>query len=178
MRTLSPLLLAALAGCLLLSGPGTSQAKDDPKDNKKAEKDDYILFRVAGRKWLLKRTPKPGQEGGDDGITYHQFEVKNAYPERADVAQTSLDASRSPGDGNEFVMKLEFKPDNPLFTDPIGFKKGKVEKLKTDAGTFECQVWFSLGREDGDAYIWRSTDFPGLVVKQDDRFGTREISKC
>jgi hypothetical protein len=167
MRRVTLLLPAAL----LLASFSTVGAKDEPK----AGADPFVLYRVAGRTWLMKRTPKPGQEGGDETVTYHHHEIKNAYPEKAEMAQTSLDSGRKAAEGGGYLMTIEFKPDAPVFKDPIGFKKGKVEKVKTDAGTFECTVWSSLGREDGDAYIWRSNDFPGLVVKQDDRFGTREV---
>jgi len=168
--------LAAFLGCLLFTSAPDCLAKDEPKDAK-AEKDQFILYRIAGRSWLLRRTPKPGQEGGDDQITYHRFEVKNSYADRADIVQQSLDASRKGGEGSEISIKIEFKEDGPVFKDPIGFKKGKTEKLKTDAGTFDCTVFVALGKQDGDCYIWRSNDFPGLVVKQDDRFGTRELTE-
>jgi hypothetical protein len=164
-------LLILLAALLALAGYVPVLAKDKPEE----EVDPFILFRVAGRSWLLKRNPKPGQEGGDTGVTYHRFEVKNTHKEKADLGQTHLDSARQAEADAEFVFTVKFKADAPMFKDPFGFKKGKVETVKTDAGSFECTVWASLGREDGDAFIWRSNDFPGLVVKQDDRFGTREL---
>ena len=170
MRKTITLLFAALLCVLFVAPPQSVSAKDAPE-----EADFFALFRVAGRKWTLKRTPKPGNEGGDTGVTYHQFEILSVWDDHAEMTQTSLDEGKKAAEGAKFVIKVEFKKDNLIFKDPIGFKEGKTEKVKTDAGTFECTVWSSLGREDGDAYIWRSNDFPGLIVKQDDRFGTREL---
>ncbi|MCB9895352.1 MAG: hypothetical protein H6839_12950 [Planctomycetes bacterium] len=171
MRKTLFLLLSAVLACAFVTPPQAASAKDDPKP----EADPYRLLRVAGRQWTLKRTPKPGNEGGDTFTTYHHFEVLNVWEDRAEYSQSTLDEGMKAVPGDVFVIKVDFKDDQLLFRDPIGFKKGKVEKVKTKAGTFECTVWSSLGREDGDAYIWRSNDFPGLIVKQDDRFGTREI---
>ena len=171
MRKIIFICLAAVLACALIAPPEDVCAKDDPKP----EADAFRLLRVAGRQWTLKRTPKQGNEGGDTFTTYHHFEVLNVWDDRAEYAQTTLDEGMKAVEGDEFIIKIEFKEDQLFFRDPIGFKKGKIEKVKTAAGTFECTVWSSLGREDGDAYIWRSNDFPGLIVKQDDRFGTREI---
>lgn len=165
--------LFALAAVVLFAALPASepvQAKGDPED----PEDYFQLYRYAGRKWMLKRTPKPGNEGGDDAITYHQFEVLNVWDDRAEYVQTSLDeAKRAQADGYE--IKIDFDREGTVFKDPIGFKKQKREKVKTDAGTFDCIQWLAANTFDGDARIWRSIEFPGLVVKQDDRFGTREL---
>jgi hypothetical protein len=166
-------IIALLAAMFCLAG----WQADAPAQRKGAdeEKDHYQLYRYAGRKWLLKRTPKAGNEGNDTLTSYHAFEVLNVWDDKAELSQTTLDTSKQPTSQEDFVITVEFKEDALIFKDPIGFQKGKIEKVKTPAGTFECIKWFSLGREDGDAFIWRSTEFPSLVVKQDDRFGTREL---
>ena len=144
------------------------------KDNADKPEDYFQLYRYAGRKWMLKRTPKAGNEGGDDEITYHHFEILNAWEKKAEYCQTTLDVGKkAKGDG--YNITIEFDKEGTVFKDPIGFKKKKRERVKTDAGTFDCVLWVALGTFDGDASIWRSTEFPGLIVKQDDRFGTREI---
>jgi hypothetical protein len=171
MHKLLLVLLAGLAGCLFLPDSSPVAAKEE----KKAEKDSFRLYRIAGRKWMLHRIPNPGQEGGDDAHTYHSYEVTNVYEEHAEVGEGTLDAGKKANDGGEFVVKVNFKDDAPQLKDPPGYNKSKQEKVKTDAGTFDCILWVSLGREDGDSRIWRSIDFPGLVVKQSDRFGTRTL---
>ncbi|MCB9933991.1 MAG: hypothetical protein H6841_11285 [Planctomycetes bacterium] len=173
MHKLLLVLLAAFCGSLFLLEPTHVEAKDE----KKAEKDSYRLYRIAGRVWILHRIPAPGQEGGDTTPTYHKYEVKNVYEDRADLAETTLDEAKKNSSDNEFVLKIEFKQDGPQFKDPPGYTKSKQEKVKTDAGTFDCILWVSLGREDGDSRIWRSIDFPGLIVKQSDRFGTRTLTE-
>ena len=174
MRILSTLLLAGLVALsCIASMPEPAQAQKA----KAEEKDMFCLYRIAGRKWVLKRTPKAGTEGYDPAISFHAFEVLNVWEDRAEITQTTLDPSRQDTSGDVFKIKVPFDEKGPQFQDPIGFKKGKIEKVKTDAGTFECVVWAGLGREDGDAYIWRSIEFPGLIVKQDDRFGTRVLDE-
>lgn len=172
MRNTFTLVLVAMFSLLTLASHSTIQAKDDPKD----PEDYFQLYRYAGRKWLLKRTPKAGNEGGDDEITYHEFEVMNVWEKKAQYKQTMLDVAKKPKmDG--YNISIDFDKEGTVFKDPIGFKKKKREKVRTDAGTFDCILWVALGTFDGDAYLWRSIEFPGLVVKQDDRFGTREISE-
>lgn len=163
-------LLLAVAFLLTLTSHQPVQAKDEAD-----EPDDYFkLYQYAGRKWLLKRTPKPGNEGGDDQITYHQFEVLNVWEKKAEYCQTTLDVGKKPKNEG-YDITIDFDKEDTVFKDPIGFTKKKTEKVKTDAGTFECVVWAALNTFDGDAFLWRSVEFPGLIVKQDDRFGTREI---
>lgn len=156
---------------LLLSCHVPAAAKDDPEE----EKDFFSLYRVAGRKWLQKRHANPGQEGGDESDSYFRYEILNVYDDRAELAETTLDQGKKPVSDDPFVTKIEFDKEGIIFKDPIGFKKSKVEKVKTPAGSFECVLWVSNQRDDGDAKLWRSVDFPGLVVKQSDRFGSREI---
>lgn len=171
MHKLLLVLLAGLAGCLLVTGPEPVTAKDE----KKVENDTFRLYRIAGRKWMLHRVPATGQEGGDTSPTFHSYEVRNVYEDRAEVAEITLDEGKKAPEGANFVVKVNFSDDAPQLKDPIGYTKSKQEKLKTDAGTFDCILWVSLGREDGDSRIWRSIDFPGLIVKQSDRFGTRTL---
>ncbi len=166
---LSYLLASALAICAF--GLCPVDAPVQAKDDKAA--DPYLLYRVAGRTWLLKRTPKPGNEGGDTSVTYMRYEVANVYADRAEVREDTLDAGKKLPDDGGFVVKIDFKPDALAFKDPAGFTKKKVEKVKTDVGTFECIRWEN--NMDGLAILWKSTEFPGLTVKQDDRFGTREL---
>jgi len=171
MRNTFTLLLATLFSVLCLASHTTIQAKDDPE----GPEDHFQLYRYAGRKWLLKRTPKPGNEGGDDAITYHKFEVMNVWDKKAEYVQSTLDVAKREADQSAYNITIDFDKEAPVFKDPIGFKKQKREKVKTDAGTFDCILWLATGTFDGDARLWRSIEFPGLIVKQDDRFGTREI---
>lgn len=157
------ILLILLTGVLTLTGTAPAEAKDEPK----AETDRYILFRIAGRKWMYKRTPKPGAIGNNT-VNYQQFEVVNCHKDKAELVQTPYDEAKQTQPGREVKINVEFKDENFMFRDPPRYKKGKVESVKTEAGTFECTVWSQLGGTDGDAYLWRSNDFPGLLVKQDD----------
>jgi hypothetical protein len=166
--TMRGTLLILLTALMALAGYAPAEAKDEPKE----DADPYILFRIAGRKWLLKRTPKPGAIGNNT-VNYQQFEVINCHETKADVIQTPFDEAKQAQPDREVAMAVEFKAENFMFKDPPGFKKGKVEDVKTDAGTFKCTVWASHGGADGDSYQWRSNDFPGLVVKQDDQYSTR-----
>ncbi|MBE7491404.1 MAG: hypothetical protein HS108_06570 [Planctomycetes bacterium] len=130
----------------------------------------YALFAVAGRTWTLKRVPYPGNEGGDIDTTYHRYEVTAVHADHAEFGQCSL-ASPNAEAADLLVVKVRFKPDENTFKDPIGFVKSKQEKLKTPAGTFDCIKFVS----PENAAIWRSVDYPGLMVKSDDRFGMREL---
>jgi hypothetical protein len=161
-------IVAAALAVLALSVP--TGAKDDPK----AEADPYHLFRIAGRKWMFKRTPKPGAIGNNT-VNYQQFEVVNCHKDKAEIIQTPYDDAKRTDPGREVNITVEFKPEEFMFRDPPGFEKGKVEQLKTDAGTFECTVWTNTDSPDGAAYLWRSNDFPGLVVKQDDQYSSRVL---
>ncbi|MBZ0134773.1 MAG: hypothetical protein K8I27_00200 [Planctomycetes bacterium] len=173
MRKTFILLLAVMFGLLTLTSHSAVNAKDEPE-----EPEDYFqLYRYAGRKWLLKRTPKSGNEGGDSEVTYHEFEVQNVWENKAQYTQNTLDAGKKDIPNSVFEITVDFDKDGTVFKDPIGFKKQKREKVKTEAGTFDCILWFAAATFDGDARLWRSVEFPGLVVKQDDRFGTRELEE-
>lgn len=168
MKATYPLLMA-LALCAFGVCPldAPVQAKDDK------QVDPYVLYRVAGRTWMLKRVPKPGNEGGDTSVTYMRYEVTNVYADRAEVREDTLDAGKKMPDDGGFVVKIDFKPDALAFKDPPGFTKKKIEKVKTDVGTFECVRWEN--NMDGLAVLWKSIEFPGMTVKQDDRFGERVL---
>lgn len=159
---------AIIALMFLVWQPATAQdapakpAVEDPK---------YALFAVAGRTWMLKRVPYPGNEGGDVDTTYHKYEVFGVYADHAEFGQCSLATPNAESSNDMLVVNIKFKPDENTFKDPIGFTKSKQEKLKVPAGTFECMKFVS---PDNGA-IWRSVDFPGLLVKSDDRFGMREL---
>jgi hypothetical protein len=142
-------------------------AEDAPVD------DPYILYRVAGRTWTLKRTPKAGNEGGDTFVSYLRTEITAVWDNRAEAIQTILDAGRGEPEGGGTKLSIRFDPEQPMFADPIGMRRVRVERVRVPAGTFECIVWRS--DVDGVAEVWRSTEFPTLVVKSDDRFGTREL---
>ncbi len=159
-------LVFALA--LVVTAAGYAGAKDDP-----VPADQFVLYRVAGRTWMLKRSPKPGQEGGDDQITYLRHEVAAVWDDRAEMRQAILDANKKESGGAATVVKVAFQADNLIFRDPVGFRKTKQERIKVPAGTFDCVRWDN--EIDGGASLWRSVDYPTLVVKSDDRFGTREL---
>ncbi|MCA8916538.1 MAG: hypothetical protein KDB90_14120 [Planctomycetes bacterium] len=164
MRTALLMLTAAL---LALTAAVPANAKDDPK----ADADPYILFRVAGRKWMIKRSPKASKGFENNQLNYQEFEVVASYDEKADVEQYSYDKTKKLTTDVPTKMNVEFSEDGFLFKDPIGYKKSKIEKVKTDAGTFDCTLWTANGNE-GASNMWRSNDFPGLVVKLDDPYGT------
>jgi hypothetical protein len=171
MRILWKLGLLVTLAALFVATPDDTHARD--KDEK--PEDPFILIKTAGRKWTLKRVPKPGNEGGDTETTYHDFEVMNVYEDKAEVAQQTLDASKKPTDDQPFVFKIKFDLEEGFFADPLGYNKAKIETVKTDAGKFKCVKWTKVSGHDGDVTLWKSIDFPGLTVKQDDRFGMREI---
>ena len=163
-RSLTALLLALAVACPAGAG--------DPPKEPAADDAFFILLKTAGRTWMLKRVPKPGQEGNDTTITYMYYEVLNVFPDGAELAQADVDQpSADPVD--PLVVKTPFAKDALIFREPIGFMKGKIETVKTAAGSFEC---IKYSNPEGNT-IWRSTKFPGLIVKQDDRFGTRELLK-
>ena len=165
MRTTMLVLIAAL---IAISVHTQADAKDEPK----ADVDTYVLFRVAGRKWMHKRTPKAAMGFENNKLNYQEYEVTSYSDDRAEVSQLSYDQTKQPSTGDPIKMKIEFSPDYFMFKDPLGYKKTKTEKIKTDGGTFECTMWTSAGGADGASYMWRSNDFPGLIVKQDDAYGT------
>lgn len=173
MRTF-PIIVAAMTMLLMsFAAPAPVTAKDKDEEE---PRDDFILLKTAGRQWTLKRTPKPGNEGGDTLTSYHHFEVMNVYDEYAELGQTTLDSSKKPTTDKPFILKIDFDLEDTIFKDPIGHKKVKIETIKTDAGKFKCVKWVNQ-TQDGTAILWRSVDFPGLVVKQDDRFGMRIIEE-
>lgn len=162
-------LMGAFAALVFLCwSPASAQdapakpAVEDPK---------FALFAVAGRSWMLKRVPYPGNEGGDIDTTYHKYEVFGVYPDYAEWGQCSLATPNADAGNDMLIVKVKFKADDNVFKDPIGFTKSKQEKLKTPAGTFDCIKFVS----PDNVSIWRSVDFPGLLVKSDDRFGMREL---
>lgn len=171
MRILWKLGLLSVLCALMIGTPDTSEARDED------EKDPFILLKTAGRVWSLKRVPKPGQEGGDTATTYHHFEVLNVYEDRVEMVQTTLDASKKADEDDRFVLEVKLDADAPFFADPIGYNKSKIETVKTPAGKFECVKWTKYSDHDGDVTLWTSIDFPGLIVKQDSRFGTREVDE-
>ncbi|MCB9895353.1 MAG: hypothetical protein H6839_12955 [Planctomycetes bacterium] len=163
MRTV---LLLLISGLLALTAAMPANAKDDPKP----EADPYVLFRVAGRKWMIKRTPNASKGFENNQLNYQEFEVMASYDDRADVEQLSYDKTKKPTTNDPIKLNVEFSQDALLFKDPVGYNKSKIDKVKTDVGTFECTLWTKNGPE-GNSSMWRSNDFPGLVVKLDDPYG-------
>ncbi|MBX3472937.1 MAG: hypothetical protein KF754_00970 [Planctomycetes bacterium] len=143
----------------------------DPPAKPLSEDPKYALFSVAGRSWMLKRVPYPGNEGGDVDTTYHKYEVFAVHAEHAEFGLCSLAQPNQESSNDMLVVNVKFKAEDNTFKDPIGFTKMKQEKLKVPAGTFECIKWVN----SENAAMWRSVDFPGLLVKSDDRFGMREL---
>jgi hypothetical protein len=140
-------------------------------DEKPAAKDQFILYRTAGRTWTIRRIPKEGTEGGNFGNTYMKYDVTGVWDDRAEVAQTLLDSGTQSAEPT--IIKVGFEKDDIIFKDPVGFQKNKLEKITVAAGTFECVRWVSS--LDGGAALWTSTEYPSLIVKSDDRFGTRDL---
>lgn len=163
MSRLACILLAVLA--IALSGEPMFADKD-------AAPDPYVLYRVAGRTWMLKRTPKQGMDGGDTNTSFMRYEVTGVWENRAEYKQYLLDEGKKESESSATDVKVEFSQDGLLFKDPIGFRKIRVEKIKVPAGTFECIRWES-GLDN--ATLWRSVDYPSLIVKSDDNYGTREL---
>jgi hypothetical protein len=161
-----------LALALAVAIPSVATRADETKKDEAKEKDHFVLYRVAGRTWTIRRVPKQGTEGGNFGNSYLHHEVIEARDDRAVVHQSLLDAARKSND-NVTPIKVAFDKDGLLFKDPAGFNKMKQEGIKVQAGTFDCIRWFN--NLDGGATVWMSVDFPSLLVKSDDRFGTREL---
>jgi hypothetical protein len=101
----------------------------DAKDDPEAEADKYILFRTAGRTWMIKRTPKADKGFENNQLNYQEFEVTACHDDKAEVEQLSYDKSKQPLTNIPTKMKVEFSDDSFMFKDPIGYKKTKEEKI-------------------------------------------------
>lgn len=156
---------------LLLLFAVNSDVGAKPK-KKKVETDTFILYRVAGRIWQIKRTPKPGNEGGDTNTSYEKIEVMDVYEDEALIRSTSLGMDRKPTFSGGMDITIKFEKDNFNFGTPPAFNKQTKEKIKVPAGSFLCIRYIS---KDGAMKMWKSTQFPGLMVKRDSRFGTTEL---
>ncbi len=158
---------SAIALALLLSyAPACAEEPPKPADDPF-----FALFTTAGRVWVLKRVPKPGQEGGDTETTFHRFEIFAVHADHSEYGQANAVSATDTSSEDMLIVNIKFKKEDAAFRDPIGFQKGPKEKVKTAAGTFECIKW--VGPE-GEG-VWRSTEFPGLTVRSDDRFALREL---
>lgn len=132
----------------------------------------FSLYKTAGRSWSWKRTPKAGQEGGDMDIYIAHTEVKNVYGDYAELETRNLDKNGRPMKNSPpQTVKIKFDRDSAVFK-TIGFNKVKDEWVKVKAGKFFCR---KLVDGDGGAFVWRSLKYHGLMVKSDDRFGSREL---
>lgn len=140
--------------------------------DKDAKPDPYVLYRVAGRTWMLKRTPKMGMDRGDTNTSFMKYEVTAVWENRAEFKQYLLDEGKKEGEGSATDVKINFKEDDLVFRDPAGHRKVRVEKIKVPAGTFDCVRWES---SLDNSTLWRSVDYPSLIVKSDDNYGTREL---
>lgn len=162
------LFAACLAVCALCA---TIVAQEAPKGGAAADEGFFVLFKTAGRKWSLKRAPKPGNEGGDVDTSYHYFEIVGVHAEFAELGTSTLTQPGGDPYDSLGVGQVKFDKQDPAFGPGKGFTKTATEKIKCEAGTFDCTRW-----QDGTgATQWRSTEFPGLLVKWDDRFGTRTL---
>ena len=160
----------ALIPLLLLFAVNTDVGAKPKK--KKVETDTFILYRVAGRIWQTKRTPKPGNEGGDTSTSFEHFEVMDVYKDEALIRSTSLGMDRKQTASKGMDITIKFEKDNFNFGTPPAFNKQTKEKVKVPAGSFLCIRYIS---KDGSMKMWKSTQFPGLMVKSDNRFGTTEL---
>lgn len=165
-----PRILAALVALCALSLGGVT-ADDPPEKPKPTDDAFFILFKTAGRKWSLKRVPKPGNEGGDVDTSYHYFEVFGVHDEYAELGTCTLTSPTADPYDDLGIGRVKFNKEESTFKPGKGFTKAGTEKIKCEAGTFECTRW----QDATGATQWRSTAFPGLLVKWDDRFGTREL---
>ncbi len=155
----------------LLMGMPVIAPAEDRKDEAKA--DQFLLYRIAGRTWTIRRIPKDGNEGGPEGTSYLVHEVLGVWDKHAEVTQHLQDSTRKAAEDAGAALKVNFEANGIIFRDPAGFKKVRDEKLEVSAGTFDCARWQST--MDGGATMWLSTLYPSLVVKSEDRFSTREL---
>lgn len=177
--------LACLAAWAL-SCPAQAQIK--PKDDKdpKREKREvkpcrdedgnllplFKLYEVAGRKWTVKRVTRQDAPGGDRFDMYFCYEVLAVYDDKATVRQTALDQAKKPTKDKPLDGDIKFDADNPKFTGPPGMQKAKDETISVPGGKFECTAW--VGGLD-NAKTWVSKEYPGLVVRHVDDYGTTEV---
>lgn len=161
----------SLTLCVALTFCARDAVAEDPPRQDDKDAAFYVLFKTAGRTWVHKRVPKAGNPGGDVDTSYNVHEVVNVYAGYAEYRdRTQAKPTVEPAGGLE-SWKVAFDKKAPMFRDPPAAKKAAAEKLKVGAGTFNCQKWVdSFG-----GATWMSADFPGLMVKSDDPYGTREL---
>ncbi|MBP9891521.1 MAG: hypothetical protein KBG84_06405 [Planctomycetes bacterium] len=178
--------IACTATVLLLTCQVQAQIKpkdeNDPKREKKAVKpcrdEDgnllpmFKLYEVAGRKWTVKRVTNQNAPGGDRFDMYFCFEVAAVYEDRATVRQTALDQAKKPTKDKPIDGDVKFDAENAKFTGPPGMQKARDESVTVPAGKFDC-IAFTGGLDN--AKTWVSKDYPGLVVRHADDYGTTEV---
>lgn len=184
MRLTLTALLAIAA--LLLTCQVHAQIKprddNDPKRGKKEKKPHrdedgnllavFKLYEVAGRKWTVKRVTNPNAPGGDRFDMYFCYEVLAVHEDRATVRQSALDQAKKPTKDKPIDGDVFFDPDNAKFTGPPGMTKSKDEMVTVPAGKFDCTA-FTGGLDN--ARTWVSKEYPGLVVRHTDDYGTTEV---
>lgn len=178
--------IACATAALLLTCQVYAQIKpkdeNDPKREKKAVKPcrdedgnllpTFKLYEVAGRKWTVKRVTNPNAPGGDRFDMYFCFEVLAVHEDRATVRQSALDQAKKPTKDNPIDGDVKFDADNAKFTGPPGMQKSRDENITVPAGKFDCTAF--VGGLD-NAKTWVSKEYPGLVVRHTDDYGTTEV---
>lgn len=154
------LLIVLLCG---LASPALAQGKQDIS---------FRLYQVAGRTWTTKSTPVSSGDGNLD-IGYARHEVLEVHETYALCSSLRLDQNKKVPKGVEpSEYRVELKPDIYPFAAPGGATMLGTESVKAAGLTFECELWSS---GNPPTRYYRSTRYPGLVVKVEAGFGREEL---
>lgn len=128
------------------------------------------VYNKVGRTWTSKQTSKVGTL---ENTTYIKTEVLSVKDGEATVRTQVLNKEKQPllnQPAREATRSLKDEaPEGEGVTD-LG-----VETIKAAGRDFECSV-FEVKRGQQTVKTWRSTKFPGLVVKVVNKSGTTEMT--
>lgn len=134
------------------------------------ETDPFLLYRMKGRRWLLKSSVSLG--GGDPIVNYTRNEVTAVTATSAKTKMWLLDKDQKPMAGMEGGTDLEIAftvaAEQPRVAP--GAAQPKQEKRKCTAGEFDCVFTEAAGTKS-----WSSTRWPGLPVYMESGTVTMEL---
>lgn len=158
--------LILMALMLFIGMPVMAQdkPKEEPKKEAKSEVDAYALYKKKGRTWTWKNTAK---YSGFEMISYTKQEVIEVSDTKAKIKTTTMDKDKKETYSSDYEIEFAATTTDGS-SDGTKAPEMTEEKIKVEAGEFECMKWTS---EAGGSKttVWTSKKNPGLLVKSESK---------
>lgn len=159
--------LILMALMLFIGMPVMAQdkPKEEPKKEAKTEIDYYAVYKKKGRTWTWKNSAK---YSGFEVVSYTKQEVIEVSDTKAKIKFTSMDSNKKELASSEYDIEFSHGTTTDGSGDGTKTPEMTEEKIKVEAGEFECMKWTSEAGGNKST-TWLSKKYPGLVVKSESK---------